>query len=84
MRNGKYVVDSIENSLVKLLYSENEEIEEDISIGYFTHEIKQGDVVDIQFINNQIKSTFLEDETKQRREHAKRLMEKLINKNKPL
>ena len=33
MRNGKYVVDSIENSLVKLLYSENEEIEEVISIG---------------------------------------------------
>jgi hypothetical protein len=84
MRNGKYVVDSIENSLVKLLYSENEEIEEVISIGHFTHEIKQGDIVDIQFINNQIKSTFLEDETKQRREHAKRLMEKLINKNKPL
>ena len=82
MRNGKYVVNSIENSLVKLLYSENEEIEEVISINRFTHEIKQGDVVDIQFADNQMKSTLLEDETKQRREHAKRLMEKLMNKNK--
>ena len=82
MRNGKYVVDSIENSLVKLLYSENEEIEEVISINQFTHEIKQGDVVDIQFTDNQMKSTLLEDETRQRREHAKRLMEKLMNKNK--
>ena len=42
MRNGKYVVDSIENSLVKLLYSENEEIEEVINISKFTHKIKQG------------------------------------------
>ena len=82
MQNGKYVVDSIENSLVKLLYSENEKIEEVISINQFTHEIKQGDVVDIQFTDNQMKSTLLEDETRQRREHAKRLMEKLMNKNK--
>jgi ribosomal 50S subunit-recycling heat shock protein len=82
MRNGKYVVDSIENSLVKLLYSKNEEIEEVINISRFTHEIKQGDVVDIQFADNQMKSTILEDKTKQRREHSKRLMEKLINKNK--
>jgi hypothetical protein len=82
MQNGKYVVDSIEGSLVKLLYSENEKIEEVISISEFTHEVKQGDVVDIQFTNNQMQSTLLEDETKQRREHAKRLMEKLINKNK--
>ena len=82
MRNGKYVVDSIENSLVRLLYSENEEIEEVINISQFTHEIKQGDVVDIELIDNQMKSTLLEDETKQRRVHAKWLMEKLINKNK--
>ena len=82
MRNGKYIVNSIENSLVKLLYSKNEEMEEVINISQFTHEVKQGDVVDIQFADNQMKSTLLEDETKQRREHAKRLMEKLINKNK--
>ncbi len=82
MQNGKYVVDSIEGSLVKLLYSENEKVEEVISISEFTHEVKQGDVVDIQFTDNQIQSTVLEDETRQRREHAKRLMEKLINKNK--
>jgi hypothetical protein len=47
MRNGKYVVNSIENSLVKLLYSKNEEMEEVINISQFTHEIKQGDVEDI-------------------------------------
>jgi hypothetical protein len=82
MQNGKYVVDSIENSLVKLLYSENEKIEEVININQFTHEIEQGDVVDIQFIDNQMKSAFLEDETRQRKEHAKRLMEMLMNKNK--
>jgi hypothetical protein len=31
--------------------------------------------MDIQFADNQMKSTLLEDETKQGREHAKRLME---------
>ena len=39
------LVDSIEGSLVKLLYSENEEIEEVISIDLFSHKIKQGDIV---------------------------------------
>jgi hypothetical protein len=68
MRNGKYVVNSIENSLVKLLYSKNEEMEEVINISQFTHEIKQGDVVDIQFADNQMKSTLLEDEMKRSRE----------------
>ena len=53
-----------------------------INISQFTHEIKQGDVVDIQFADNQMKSTLLEDETKQGGEHAQRLIEKLINKNK--
>ena len=81
MRNGKYVVDSIEGSLVKLLYSENEEIEEVISINQFSHKIKQGDIVDIQFTDNQMNSTLLEEETIKRREYAASLMEKLRNKN---
>lgn len=81
MREGKYVVDSIENSLVKLLYNENETIEEIIEINQFNHEIRQGDMVEIQFANNKMMSTLLEDETKKRREHAKSLMAELINKN---
>lgn len=82
MRNGKYVVDSIEGSLVKLLYSENEEFEEVISIDLFSHKIKQGDVVDIHFTGNQMNSTLLEDETNKRRDYAESLLEKLKSKNK--
>jgi hypothetical protein len=39
MRDGKYVVDSIENGLVKLLLPEDEAIEEVVSKEKFNHPI---------------------------------------------
>lgn len=35
MRNGKYIIDSIESGLVKLLFSEDETLEEVLNIDHF-------------------------------------------------
>lgn len=82
MIEGRYVVESIENGSVKLLFSEDEEIEAVVKREEFLHPIKQGDILKIKFLDGKLISIPLESETEKRREQAKILMEKLINKNK--
>lgn len=77
MREGKYIIDSIENGLVKLLFAENEEIEEVVKKDQFNHAIHQGDVLIIKIKDNQFSSTPLILETEKRRNQAAGLMEKL-------
>lgn len=81
MRNGKYVVDSIENRLVKLLFVEDEEIEEIVCREQFNHPIKQGDVININIENGKLISMPLKHETETRRVRAVSLIEKLKNKH---
>ncbi len=81
MREGKYIIDSIENGWVKLLFAENEEKEEVINKDQFHHPIHPGDVLLIKIEDNQISSTPLIVETENRRNQAASLMEKLIRKN---
>jgi len=81
MREGKYIIDSIENGWVKLLFAENEEKEEVIKKDLFHHPIHQGDVLFIKIEDNQISSTPLLFETENRRNQAASLMKKLIKKN---
>lgn len=80
IRNGKYIIDSIESGLVKLLFSEDETLEEVLNIDHFSHPIKDGNVINIDFENGKLLSYFFEDETHKRREQAKSLLEKLKNK----
>ena len=80
MRDGKYIIDSIENGLVKLLYSEDETIEEMVNINLFNHPLKQGDVINIKIVDENLISEILEDETNLRREKARLMLEKLKKK----
>jgi len=82
MIEGNYVVESIENGLVKLLFSKDEKIEEIITKEKFHYPIKQGDILKIKIVNGKLISMPLESETEKKREQSKSLMEKLINKNK--
>lgn len=82
MKDGKYVVESIESGLVKLLFSEGGEIEALVKKEEFPHPIKQGDILKVKFVDGKLISIPLESETEKRREQAKSLMERLINKNK--
>lgn len=81
MREGKYVVESIENGLVKLLFVEDEEIEEIVGKERFNHPIKQGDVLKIKIVSGKLISISLESETETRRNRAFGLIGKLINKH---
>lgn len=80
MREGKYIIDSIESGLVKLLFSENEEFEEVVKKDQFHHPIHQGDVLLIKIEDGKMSSTPLKMETEKRRDQAARLMEKLKNR----
>lgn len=80
MRQGKYIVDSIENGLVKLLFSGDEGIEEVVTLDEFKHPIKQGDVININIENGKLISIPLESETRHRREQAESLLERLKKK----
>ena len=82
MKSGKYVIESIENDLVKLLFSDNEEMEELVLTGQFNHPVKPGDILDIKMENGKWTSNPLPVETEKRREQAKTLLEKLINRSK--
>jgi hypothetical protein len=79
VKSGKYVIESIENGLVKLLLSDNEMMEEVVKQEEFLHPVKTGDIVQIKIQDGKLLSTPLPDETQQRREQAKALLEKLKN-----
>lgn len=81
MREGKYVVDSIENGLVKLLFAEDGVIEEIVSKEQFNHPIKQGDVIKINNECAKLISMSLESETETRRNLVASIIEKLKNKH---
>jgi hypothetical protein len=80
MRDGTYIVDSIENGTVKLLFADDETVEEFLKVDAFSRQLKQGSMMNIQFVEDSLAYTFLESETKRRKEYAEDLMNKLKNK----
>jgi len=81
VKSGKYVIESIENGLVKLLFSDDETIETLVEVDQLKHPVKPGDVLYIKIENGKWTSNPLPAETKKRREQAKALLEKLKNKS---
>ena len=80
MLEGKYTIDSIEKGLVKLLYQKDESIEEVVKEEEFDHEIHQGLMIQVRQNDGKILSKPLYEETKDRQEYARNLMEKLKRK----
>ena len=80
MLEGKYTIDSIENGMVKLLFQQDESIEEFLREEEFAHKVYQGLIVQIQHQDETIISRPLFEETIERQEYARNLMEKLKRK----
>ncbi|RNF39755.1 DUF3006 family protein [Planococcus salinus] len=80
MREGKYTIDSIENGIAKLLFQKDETIEEYLREEEFAHQIYQGLVVHVSQDDNGIISKPFYEETQERQEYARNLMEKLKRK----
>lgn len=81
MRDGKYIVESIENGMVKLMDFNDESIEEFINQNEIAIPIKQGYVLEVKNEKGKSVFTFLESETAKRREMAENLLKKRINKD---
>ncbi|MGD7021792.1 DUF3006 domain-containing protein [Rossellomorea vietnamensis] len=85
MRN-KYTVDRFEGSLAVLLLRKDESIQIDIPKKELPDKIKVGDILELeQSEDGSIKNAIiLKDETLDAKRKAEDLMQKLLNKNKPL
>ncbi|KIL46674.1 hypothetical protein KP77_28010 [Jeotgalibacillus alimentarius] len=80
MRKGLYTIDSIENGLVRLLWQEDESVEEYVADSSFSYEISEGLMIDVKEATDE---TFISepkhDLTEARRNAMKKRMERLKN-----
>ncbi|MDQ0299617.1 hypothetical protein J2S78_002037 [Salibacterium salarium] len=78
----KYTVDRFEGELAVLLLSDDETIQKDVPRDQLPGGLKEGDVLEIQFKedNKVEKAVVKEIETESKKEIAKLLLEKLKNK----
>lgn len=80
----KYTVDRFEGDFAVLLLRENEEKQFDVKKENLPSEVKEGDILDIEYNSDgSIKNVqILKQETNQAKKRAEDLIQKLVNKNK--
>ncbi|SDJ26334.1 DUF3006 domain-containing protein [Alteribacillus bidgolensis] len=78
----KYTIDRFEGELAVLLHSGDETVQKDVLKSQLPDGVKQGDVLEIIFKDNDTvkKAVIKEDETESKKAKAKSLLEKLKNK----
>ncbi|MEK4029283.1 hypothetical protein MKZ02_12180 [Pseudobacillus sp. FSL P4-0506] len=81
MRTGKYTIDSIEKGVAKLLYREDESIEELITIETFSFDVKEGDLISIEEENGKLKLECLEDEKEDILKQVRALKKELLDRD---
>lgn len=81
MRNGIYTIDSIEKGQAKLLWREDESIEELIEVIKFGAHVKEGDLIKIESLPEGLKVELLKEETESIKEEARAIKEQLLKRN---
>lgn len=82
MRKGLYTIDSIENGLVRLLWQEDETVEEYIAESNFSHEVSEGLLIYVKETTEQnFVSEPKHDLTEARRVAMKERMKRLKNRD---
>ncbi|OKL37032.1 DUF3006 family protein [Domibacillus mangrovi] len=81
MRNGVYTIDSIEKGQAKLLWREDESVEELMPIEKLGDAAKEGDLVRIESSETDVKIEFLKEETESIKEKIKAIKEQLLKRN---
>ncbi|RJS59250.1 DUF3006 family protein [Bacillus sp. PK3_68] len=81
MRTGKYTIDSIEKGVAKLLYREDESIEELITIETFSFDVKEGDLISIEEESGKLKLECLEDEKEDILKQVRALKKELLDRD---
>ena len=79
-----YTVDRIIEGIAILLLRENETVEKEVPINKLPKEVKEGDLLDLEFKNDGVilQVTVLENETEQAKKKADALLQKILAKNK--
>ena len=81
MRNGIYTVDSIEKSQAKLLWREDESIEELVKVEKLGANVKEGDLIRIEYLPEGLQVELLKEETESMKEKARAIKEQLLKRN---
>ena len=81
MRNGIYTVDSIENGQAKLLWREDESIEELVEVEKLGANVKEGDLIRIEYLPEGLQVELLKEETESMKEKARAIKEQLLKRN---
>lgn len=81
VNSGKYTVDRFEGELAVLLFRENESIEVVEKRSELPQEVREGDILYLEFAAEKlISAKILEEETMEARNRAQELLKKLRNK----
>ncbi|MEM1504794.1 DUF3006 family protein [Domibacillus sp. 8LH] len=78
MRNGIYTIDSIEKGQAKLLWREDESIEELVEAEKLGTHVKEGDLIEIESLPEGLQVELLEEETESIKEKARAIKEQLL------
>ncbi|WNS79517.1 DUF3006 family protein [Domibacillus sp. DTU_2020_1001157_1_SI_ALB_TIR_016] len=78
MRNGIYTIDSIEKGQAKLLWREDESIEELIEAEKLGAHVREGDLIKIVSLPEGLQVEVLEGETESIKEKARAMKEQLL------
>lgn len=81
MRNGIYTIDSIEKGQAKLLWREDESIEELIEVEKLRANVKEGDLIKIESLPEGLQAELLKEETEIIEEKARAFKERLLKRS---
>lgn len=81
MRNGIYTIDSIEKGQAKLLWREDETLEEVIDVQELGVNVQEGDIIRIESLSDGLKVELLKEETESVKEKARAIKEQLLKRS---
>ncbi len=80
MLNGIYTIDSIEKDKAKLFWRDDESNEELIEVEKLGSNVKEGNLLRIEFFSDSIKVEILKEETESIKERARAIKEQLLKR----
>lgn len=80
MRNGIYTIDSIEKGQAKLLWREDESVEELVEVEKLGAHVGEGDLIKIESLPEGLQVELLKEETESIKAKARATKEQLLNR----
>ncbi|OAH53847.1 hypothetical protein AWH48_11280 [Domibacillus aminovorans] len=81
MKPGLYTIDSIEQGLVKLLWRQNESVEEVVPFEELGYPAKEGDLVEVKATGDRLFFEYQKDKTAAIKEQIRKIKEELLKRD---